>query len=382
VATTTGKTARRARRGPKSARAVVRVITWALLLVAVSGVAAVAWLLLVYPNRAGTGAGRAIEITPSEPGGVDALTEALAREGIVESPFLLATYLRLIGADERLRTVTVRLDDSMTPGALSRALAVGLGRVEVRVTIPEGFDRFDVAGRLAELGVCDGEEFLAMTTDRALLDELDIEGESVEGYLFPDTYELRTETPPKGVIRRMVQTFRQRILPLVDEHADGLAALRRDLGWGLREAVILASVVEKEAAVPAERPTIAGVFLNRLRSETFRPKRLQADPTVMYGCRAHPDASAPCRAFDGRDITRDMLRDPDNPYNTYRIEGLPPGPISNPGLETIRAVLAPEEHGYFFFVARGGRRHHFSATLGEHEEAVDRNVEREAGGGG
>jgi UPF0755 protein len=118
------------------------------------------------------------------------------------------------------------------------------------------------------------------------------------------------------------------------------------------------------------------VFWNRLKSKRFLPRRrLQADPTVQYGCVAAPEAAPSCASYDGR-ITRAMLDDPENPYNTYRHSGLPPGPISNPGKATIAAVIHPEEHGYFYFVARGSGRHHFSKTLRQHNIAVRRNNEK------
>src|SRR5690606_9787343 len=139
-----------------------------------------------------------------------------------------------------------------------------------------------------------------------------------------------------------------------------------EIGMGAHEVVVLASVVEKEAAVADERPIIAGVFLNRLRSETFRPRRrLQADPTVSYGCLAEPEGARSCARFDGR-ITGAMRDAPRISYCSYRNEGLPPGPIANPGLAAITAVLDPTRHNYLYFVARGGRRHHFSATLDAH----------------
>jgi UPF0755 protein len=122
--------------------------------------------------------------------------------------------------------------------------------------------------------------------------------------------------------------------------------------------------------VAEERPTIAGVFMNRLTSPDFRPHRLQADPTVAYGCLVARDRIPSCAGFDGKRITPAMVRDPDNPYSTYRIEGLPPGPISNPGLSALEAALAPAQHEYFYFVTHGGGRHHFTRTLEEHNQRV------------
>ncbi len=195
---------------------------------------------------------------------------------------------------------------------------------------------------------------------------------SAEGYIFPDTYEFDERTPAPAVVSRLFEEWHQRVVPLMEAHASELARLNTELGYGTHEVLVLASVIEKEAAAAVERPTIAGVFLNRLRSDTFRPlHRLQADPTVSYGCIARPLASQSCASFDGR-ITRAMLDDSSNTYNSYRHGGLPPGPICNPGLRAIEAVLMAERHEYLYFVARGQGRHAFSADLDTHHANVER----------
>jgi UPF0755 protein len=244
----------------------------------------------------------------------------------------------------------------------------------MRITIPEGFSRYDIAARLADYHVCEVHELIDATEDRELLDELGIDRATAEGYLFPDTYELFTDTPAAEVVTLMVRTFHRRVDPVVEAHGHALEALERDLGWGAFEVLTLASIVEKEAAVADERARIAGVFLNRLRSESFVPHRLQADPTVSYGCRVSPESSEQCRSYTGGAPSGAMVRDRDNRYNTYVIEGLPPGPIANPGLGSIEGVLAAETHDYFFFVARGRGRHQFSRTLAEHNAAIDRHL--------
>ncbi len=128
-------------------------------------------------------------------------------------------------------------------------------------------------------------------------------------------------------------------------------------------------MVEKEAAVDEERPVIAGVFLNRLRDPSFKPKRLESDPTASYGCLVSPEKAPSCSTFAGK-ATAAIEHDADNPYSTYTHEGLPPGPISNPGAKSIEAAMAPAASHYFFFVARGGGRHTFSETYDAHAAAV------------
>ena len=150
-----------------------------------------------------------------------------------------------------------------------------------------------------------------------------------------------------------------------------LAALHVELGFRTHEVLTLASIVEKEARLSSEQPIIAGVFLNRLRDPSFRPKRLQADPTVTYGCLIVPGLPSCAGASAGQAPTRTMLVDPANPYNTYRHEGLPPGPIANPGLSAIEAVIQPAPHDYLYFVAQRGGAHTFSRNLQDHNVAVD-----------
>lgn len=366
------KAPRRARgREPRSLRAV----SLGLLALVALAIGLLVLLVIVYPARPASGDGDDVSITIARGEPFDQVVARLGAVGVIESPFLFAIYARLVGADEHLRTGEVVVTDDMTPRQIVQRIAIGFGAATVEVLVPEGFHRFDVAARLARWGVCDQDAFLAITRDRALLDELAIPGPTAEGYLFPDTYRLRTDMEPAEVVRRMVANFRRRTEPVLTEHGEGLARLHTDLGWSAHEALVLASIVEEEAVARDEQPIIARVFLNRLRDPAFRPHRLDADPTVSYGCLELPLAAPSCAAFRGR-ISRAMTHDAANPYNTYRREMLPPGPITNPGLAALRAVLAPADHEYYFFVARGGGRHTFSRTSDDHVRAVTQARER------
>lgn len=365
-----GPRSRRSGRAADESRLIRGLSSGLLALVGVA-VAVIAAIVIVYPSRRASGTGRAIELEIA-PGAVFGEVAArLGEEGVVEHPALFSIYARLIGADEHLRAGSVMLSDDMSPREVVQRIAIGFGAASVEVLIPEGFHRWDVAARLARWGVTSEDSFLDASCDRALLDELGVPGPSAEGYLFPDTYRLSEGMDAREVVRRMVANHGRRTAPLLRDHADALVALERELGWSAHEVLILASIVEKEAAARDERPVIARVFLNRLRDPAFRPHRLDADPTVSYGCRERPDAAPSCASFRGR-ISRAMTHDAANPYNTYRIEHLPPGPISNPGLDALRAVLAPAEHDYYFFVARGGGRHAFSRTIEEHNRTTAR----------
>lgn len=340
-----------------------------------ASLAALGWLLLVYPKQPGPGSGRAVQLELAEGERFGQVVARLHAAGAVRTPWLFTAYARLLGADRRLRSGTVRFSDAMSPRAILQQVATGYGAAVVRVTVPEGYSMMQVAERLARFRVVAEADFLraarapeALT--RAGLAGQGVDAASVEGYLFPDTYEFRQGVPAAEVVRTMVDNHRRRTAPLFERHQARLRALEAELGWTRRDVLTMASIVEKEAAVAEERTIIADVFENRLRSATFLPRgRLQADPTVAYGCQVAPARSA-CRGFDGQRITRAMLDDASNPYNTYRHSGLPPGPICNPGRSAIEAVLKPLTHSYLYFVARGQRRHAFSTTLEEHNRAV------------
>jgi UPF0755 protein len=276
----------------------------------------------------------------------------------------------VFGADRKLNSGRVLLQDSMSVREIVQRLASGFGYAQLRVTIPEGYTRFDIAAILQRWRICQSKSFLQATEDATILEQFEIDQTNAEGYLFPDTYELKEGLDAKNVVNRMLTNFRRRLGSLSQRHPHALSRLKEEMGWGLHQVVILASIIEKEAKDPSEQPIIAGVFFNRLRRPEFPLRRLQADPTIAYGCRIAPELSKACTQFNGKQITRAMIQDENNPYNTYRFEGLPPGPISNPGLGALRAVLQPTEHDFFYFVVSASGRHRFSKTIAEHNRAV------------
>lgn len=336
----------------------------------VAAAVAVGYLVVVYPAERGTGTGVAAVTIDTSTTLAD-VAHALGREKSVGHPLVFQLYARALGAQTHLKRGRILVMRNMTARELLQRVASGYGSAAVRITIPEGWTRFEIANRLAEWSVCDRASFLAATEDPQLLAGIDPRAQSVEGFLFPDTYWLSDALSPRAVVDRMLANGRKRWTTLEQSDAAGLTRLREELGFGVFEIMTLASIVEKEARAASEQPVIAGVFLNRLRDPKFRPKRLQADPTVAYGCQLYPNLAS-CAQFDGRRVTRVMTADPANPYNTYRLEGLPPGPIASPGSSALRAVLAPATHGYFYFVARGDGRHAFTATLESHGAEVQR----------
>lgn len=237
----------------------------------------------------------------------------------------------------------------------------------VKVVVVEGATGFDVAGRLAAQGICSETAFLGAFRDRQLLESLGVPFATAEGYLAPATYDFFRESRPEKVLARMV---RRRLADFLE-----LASLAPPNPLTSREDVlVLASLVEAEAKFSDERARIASVFVNRLREPRGETHgRLQSDPSAAYGCRAVPEVSAVCQAHQATPharVTPTILRDPANPYNTYRHSGLPPGPISNPGLASLRAAFSPEATEDFYFVADRGSRHRFARTYAEHQRNI------------
>ncbi len=317
------------------------------------------YTLRIYPKGKYPGRGKEIIVQSPSTLNADGVARALARAHVIAEPHFFYFYLKLKRAEAKLHPGPYFLRDDMSPEEVLHHLARGYGRAYVRVTVPEGYTRFDIADALAFRRVCSRERFIEASVDIRLLKELHIDAPSADGYLFPDTYEFEQDSFAPRVLTQMVKNFRRKTKNI----------LRRSHGLRENELVTLASIVEKEAAIDKERPIIAGLFFNRIESPTFRPKRLQSDPTIAYGCKSYPNLPA-CMGWDGRSITRAMIDDGANPYNTYRREGLPPGPICNPGLAALRAVMNPTKHNFFYFVAKNNREHVFSETLDQHARAV------------
>jgi UPF0755 protein len=333
------------------------------------GLLGLAWLVVVFPNASvPPRPQKTVALQLDEHSSLESVASQLSVAGLVEQPRVFALYGHAMRATQRLKRGRVLVTSQMTSRQLLQRIATGYGSTPVRITIPEGWNRFEIAARLAEWDVCDSAAFLAAAPSPALR-ELDARADSSEGYLFPDTYWLNDGMRAEQVVQRLTSQAKRRLQELQKSEAAAFESLSREFGFGLREVVVLASIVEKEARIPTEQPIIAGVFLNRLRDPRFRPKRLQADPTVAYGCLLQTSLPS-CSGFDGKHITRTMTADPQNTYNTYRNDGLPPGPIANPGISALRAVLHPSAHEYYYFVARADGHHAFSADLASHNLAV------------
>lgn len=275
-----------------------------------------------------------------------AVAAQLGARGVVRHPIVLRLLGRLSGADERIRHGEYRLSQGLTLVELLELLQSG-DTVRYLVTFPEGIRLRDALGLLA---VAEGVKKTIENEEDPRLRELLGEVPSVEGYFLPETYQYQRGDADIAILREAHRLARQ-VLYEAWESRDGGLPYEQPY-----DALIMASVIEKETGVAEERAQIAGVFVRRLQ----RNMRLQTDPTVIYGLGP---------AFDGN-LTRSHLRDEGNAYNTYRHRGLPPGPIALPGRDAIHAALHPRPGTALYFVARGDGTHAFSSTLEEHERAV------------
>jgi len=293
------------------------------------------------------GNGKVVKVVEFSPGSsTRKISEKLAQSNIISSGWLFMLHARLEQADGKLKAGIYRFNDAMTPPEILQKLVAG-DVYEVKFTVPEGYSMYQIAELLENRGIFKKEVFLQQCVNPALLNEARISAASVEGHLYPCTYALRPSMDETALLRQMITRFNT-------VYNRKFISRTRELGVSISQVLTLASMIEKEAVVPEERAIIASVFHNRLQKNM----PLQSDPTAVYGV----------RAFAGRITKRDILKD--TPYNTYRIKGLPPGPIGNPGDAAIEAVLSPARTRYLYFVAKKDGTHHFSETLEEHNRAV------------
>ncbi len=368
-ATRSAPPARAPRPSSKKSQTRLRVAAAGLGLAGALATLALALFAWSFVHGPGTGKVQHFEVLPEESTG--SLVGRLAEAGLTASPRLLATYVRVLSPSLTLAPGRHVVRDDLSGRELLRRLARASGRGTAQVVIPEGYNHVQLSERLQQLGVCDAEDFRRAVRDAAEVRKLGVPADSAEGYLYPATYQLLADSTPSAVVAVLVGEAQKRLAALQAELGAELAARQREHGLSAHDVLTLASIIEKEAAKADEKPLIASVFLNRLVDPTFRPLRmLQSDPTAIYGCLVQSPAPPSCSP--GRP-TPAMLRDATNRYNTYRHAGLPPGPISSPGLDAIRAVLTPARTDYLYFVTQGGGRHRFSRTFAEHRGAIEQS---------
>lgn len=276
---------------------------------------------------------------------MDEIAVRLKQEQLIKSIWLFKLLLRW-RSGMTIKAGQYRLSACLT--MLQLLDIIEQGKVFfLRVTIPEGQTMSQIADLLSKQGLGEKQDFLKYLLNQKYAQTLSIEATTLEGYLFPDTYFFNKGLSEEAIIATMVERFWTIFRPEWQDRS-------RELGFTLHQVVTLASLIEKETAKRDEKPLVSAVYHNRLRQGI----RLQCDPTVIYSL----------DQFDGN-LTREDLAN-DSPYNTYRRSGLPPGPIANPGEDSLRAALYPAQVDYYYFVSKNDGTHYFSFDLKEHNQAV------------
>jgi UPF0755 protein len=302
--------------------------------------------VMIFVAACGSDSGPNVRVTIRKGSAFREAAESLAAHGVVKSARLFGFYAKVRGHDRKLRYGTYVIRSGLSWESLLDALRAGRGIVH-QVTIPEGYPISQIAPLLVEaLGVTEDSVYAAVR-DTSMLHRLDVPTPTLEGYLFPDTYSFADNTSAREAVRTMVERFEKAWKPEWDERLQEMKLSRNDI-------ITLASIVEKEVRRREEGPVIAAVYLNRLRIHM----PLMADPTVQYALGRKP----------GRVYFKDLKVD--SPYNTYRRQGLPPGPIASPGLRSIDAALHPAKVPFLYFVAHPDGHHEFRKTFKEHTEAI------------
>ncbi len=287
------------------------------------------------------------EVHPGE--GFSKINGRLHSQDVISSAKIFHRYAQMNDLMTKFKAGKFEIKNGSTMLDVFNTLISGQSITEP-VTVPEGKNLFQIAEIMANDKIIDNAlEFVTLAKDPSFAKELGIPAERVEGYLYPETYKFTSGSNPRDVIKSMIDVF--------NEKTKDLDFSQAPLGLSKHQVVILASVVEKETGASFERPMIAGVFINRLKKKM----RLQSDPTTIYGIWEN---------FNGNLRKKHLLEK--TPYNTYKIPALPYGPISNPGITSIKAVLNPAQHKYLYFVSQNDGTHIFSETYAKHKEAVEK----------
>lgn len=270
----------------------------------------------------------------------------LHSRNLIRHKTLFVLYARMFGLDTQIKSGEYQFARKMIPYDILKKLIRG-EQVKYSITVPEGYTVEQIADLYASVGLADRDQLIALSTDSEFITSLGIEAGALEGRLYPDTYKFVRYVKEEEIIRRMVKRFNSIF-------TDEMKHRTAELGFSEQEILTLASMIEKETGYAHEKPLVSAVFHNRLR----RNMRFQCDPTVIYGL----------DNFSGS-LTKEDLQT-FTPYNTYVIDGLPPTPIANPGVDSINAALYPARVNYLYFVSKNDGTHYFSHSLAEHNRAV------------
>lgn len=276
------------------------------------------------------------------------IIDILDNAGLVENKPFFFTLAIMKGAAMQIKAGEYELSEAMPPADIINKLVKGDTK-DYPVTIPEDFTVREIAARLAAHKLVSEKTFLKLAFDQNFVKTLNIPGKTLEGFLYPNTYRLDRSMGPKEIIRVMNQEFWKRFTPDLRQRAAAM-------GMTITEVVTLASLIGKETGFKDEKPLVSAVFHNRLK----KGMKLQSDPTAVYNL----------DNFDGKIRRSHLLKN--TPHNTYRNEGLPPGPIANPDIYSLKAALYPARVDYLYFVANNSGSHQFSSTLIDHQQAVSK----------
>ena len=326
---------------------VQRLIVWSIL-AAILGVAILVFQLLSFQHGNIALPQQPTIFLIKSGSNIKSIAQDLSMQKIIDDPWLFILLAKVKGVETRVRAGEYEIKTEMTPEELLEKFTQG-SAIQYSLTVIEGWSFRQMLAAIADDPII--EYTLGDKSDEEIMDLLGYPGEHPEGLFFPDTYRFPKGTSDVDFLRRAYQVMQKH---LVREWS------QRDSGLPLQssyDALILASIIEKETGAGFERPLISGVFIQRLKKKM----RLQTDPTIIYGLGEN---------FDGDIRFRDLKKD--TPYNTYLHAGLTPTPIALPGLDAIRAALHPAKTEALYFVSKGDGTHHFSATLEEHNSAVKR----------
>ena len=328
-----------------------RILLLLVLLLVVAGGAALWWLFkgVNTPYKSFTATEQFVEIPPGT--GNNAIAARLVDAGVVRDRYTFRATIALTGERRKLKAGEYRFDRAMTPAEVIDKIARGDVYV-IPITFPEGLTIAEMSKLFEAHGFGTAASFVEAARDAKVIHDLDPAATDLEGYLFPDTYQLPRRTDAAKLVRQMVAEFRRAFTP----EMRATAAAHHDM---VRTIVTIASIVEKETAKPEERPLVSAVYRNRLRLGML----LQCDPTVIYALEKRG-------RYDGNIHKPDLQID--SPYNTYRFPGLPPGPIASPGRAALAAAVNPADADFLYFVSRNDGSHEFAKTLADH----NRNVQK------
>jgi UPF0755 protein len=329
----------------------IRATVWSVLALVLVIVAILAWMQaeMTAPYYAAGSPEVFVEVTGGA--GAHSVAKQLADAGVIRSLLPFEIYVRWTGMDRRLKAGEYRFAVPAAPAEVARRIVEGDIFFQ-SVTLPEGLTARETVSLIVQAGIGNRRELEQALQRVDWIADLDPAAPSLEGYLFPDTYRFPRSADAVQVVRTMIRAFRDRY--------SGIPAARPlPKGWTLRRIVTLASMIEKETGSAPERPLVASVLVNRLE----RGMPLACDPTIIYALKL-------AGTYDGNIRKRDLSLD--SPYNTYTHAGLPPGPICNPGEESLRAALAPPKTDYLYFVSRNDGTHQFSKDFTSHSLAVAR----------